>query len=230
MIARQLHDWDLTTREAVHLQEQLAPLVSAVEAPDNFRLIAGVDVSVQRLRGEGTAAVVVLDYPGLELHEVKVVHGNVPFPYVPGLLSFRELPLVLQAFEQLTVTPELVLVDGQGLAHPRRFGIAAHLGLLLDVPTIGCAKSRLIGTYEEPGVEAGSNSDLKDGDEVVGAVVRTRSGTKPVYVSIGHKVSLSQAIRWVLMSTCGFRIPEPLRLAHRTAGGLLCGQPVVSNA
>jgi deoxyribonuclease V len=221
MIVRKLHDWELNTTEAVALQKQLAPLISKKETPGDFQTVAGVDVSVFKSRGEGTAAVVVLGFPGLELLETKVVRGHVDFPYVPGLLSFRELPLVLKTFERLAVSPDLVLVDGQGVAHPRRLGIAAHLGLLLDIPAIGCAKSRLIGTYEEPGAEAGRYSDLMDGGEVIGAVVRTRTGTKPVYVSIGHKVSLPQAVKWVLACTRGFRVPEPLRLAHQAAGGYL---------
>ncbi len=186
----------------------------------DVHFIAGVDVAIQR-RGEGTASVVVLSYPELKLVEDSNVQGEVDFPYVPGLLSFRESPLLIKAFEGLKITPDLVLVDGQGVAHPRRFGIAAHLGLLLDIPTIGCAKSRLCGTFEEPGVEAGSTSNLKDVDEVIGRVVRTRTNTRPVYVSVGHKVSLRQAVIWTLRCCRGFRLPEPTRLAHQAAGGFL---------
>ncbi len=221
MIIRRLHEWQVSTSEAIALQKQLASQVSHDEISGDFRFIAGVDVSIPGLHEEGTAAVVVLNYPALELLEEKRVRGRITFPYVPGLLSFREAPLILEAFEQLDITPDLVLVDGQGIAHPRRFGIAAHLGLFLDVPTIGCAKSRLCGTYEEPGIEAGSSTDLLNEGEVIGEVVRTRKGTKPVYVSVGHKISLRQAVRWVLMCCRGFRLPEPTRLAHQSAGGHL---------
>ena len=223
MIIRHLHEWQASTSEAIALQKQLALQVSQDEASDAFRYIAGVDVSTSRWHEEGTAAVVVLNYPALELQEEKRVRGRIVFPYVPGLLSFREAPLILEAFEQLDITPDLVFVDGQGIAHPRRFGIAAHLGLLLDVPTIGCAKSRLCGMYEEPGIEAGSSTDLLDEGEVIGEVVRTRKGTKPVYVSVGHKISLRQAVRWTLRCCRGFRLPEPTRLAHQAAGGHLPG-------
>jgi len=219
MIIRRLHEWQVSTSQAIALQKQLASRVSLDEMSGAFRYIAGVDVSTSRWHEEGTAAVVVLNYPEFELLEEKRVRGRIDFPYVPGLLSFREAPLILEAFEQLTITPDLVLVDGQGIAHPRRFGIAAHLGLFLDVPTIGCAKSRLCGTYEEPGTEAGSSTELLDEGEVIGEVVRTRKGTKPVYVSVGYKISLRQAVRWVLMCCRGFRLPEPTRLAHQSAGG-----------
>jgi deoxyribonuclease V len=219
MIIRRLHEWQVSTSVAIALQKQLASQVSRDETSGAFRYIAGVDVSTSRVYEEGTAAVVVLSYPALEILEEKRVRGQVNFPYVPGLLSFREAPLILEAFEQLTITPDLVLVDGQGIAHPRRFGIAAHLGLFLDIPTIGCAKSRLCGMYEEPGAEAGSSTDLLDDGEVIGEVVRTRKSTKPIYVSIGHKISLRQAVRWVLMCCRGFRLPEPTRLAHQAAGG-----------
>ena len=164
---------------------------------------------------------VTLRYPELIVAAGQTAQGTVEFPYVPGLLSFRELPLVLRAFEEMASAPDLVFVDGQGIAHPRRFGIAAHLGLLLDVPTIGCAKSWLIGDHEEPGMEAGSYTPLVDGGETIGAVVRTRSGVKPVYVSIGHKVSLEQAVQWVLACCRGYRLPEPTRMAHQAAGGHL---------
>jgi deoxyribonuclease V len=223
MIIRHLHEWQASTSEAIALQKQLASQICQDESSGNFRYIAGVDVSTSRWHEEGTAAVVVLNYPALELLEEQRVRGRITFPYVPGLLSFREAPLILEAFEQLNITPDLVLVDGQGIAHPRRFGIAAHLGLFLDVPTIGCAKSRLCGKCEEPGTEAGNSTDLLDGGEVIGEVVRTKKSTKPVYVSVGHKISLRQAVRWVLMCCRGFRLPEPTRLAHQAASGHLRG-------
>ena len=223
MKIRQLHEWRISTTAAIKLQKQLALLVSLNETPDNFKYIAGVDVSIDRLHKEGIAAVVVLSYPKLELLEVSRLRGMVDFPYVPGLLSFREAPITLEAFSKLSITPDLVFVDGQGIAHPRRFGIAAHLGLVLDIPTIGCAKSRLCGLCEEPGIVVGDCTDLKDGDEIIGRVLRTKSGTKPVYVSVGHKISLKQATKWVLNCCQGFRLPEPTRLAHQAAGGHLQG-------
>jgi deoxyribonuclease V len=216
-----LHEWRVTTARAREIQSELAPRISREGAVTLPRFIAGVDVSVSWWAKEGTAAVVVLSYPDFELVEVQVVTGGLDFPYVPGLLTFREAPLTLAACEKLRVTPDLFIVDGQGVAHPRRIGLASHLGLCLDVPTIGCAKSRLCGEYEEPSVEMGSYTELKDNEEVVGAVVRTRSGVRPVFVSVGHKINLSEAIRWTLTCCRGYRIPEPARLAHQAAGGFL---------
>jgi deoxyribonuclease V len=168
-----------------------------------------------------TGAVVVLEYPGLNLVEVSVIRGTVNFPYIPGLLSFREAPLVLRAFQALETTPDLVLVDGQGIAHPRRIGLASHLGLFLDVPTIGCAKSRLCGSHEVPGIEAGEYTELMDKQEIIGVVLRTKVRTKPVYVSIGHRIDLPTAVYWVRECCKGYRLPEPTRLAHQAAGGNL---------
>jgi len=216
-----LHEWRVTTARARQIQLELAPRVSREGTVVNPRFIAGADVSVSRWARTGTAALVVLSYPALELAEVQVVSGNIDFPYVPGLLTFREAPLVLAAFEKLRVTPDLLIVDGQGFAHPRRIGLASHLGLCLGIPVIGCAKSRLSGEYVEPDFERSSFSPLVDAGEVIGAAVRTRSGVKPVFVSVGHKISLEDSIRWVLACCRGYRIPEPTRLAHQAAGGFL---------
>lgn len=164
---------------------------------------------------------VVLSYPELEIAEVQTVEDSIDFPYVPGLLSFREAPLTLAACGQLSVTPDLILVDGQGIAHPRRLGLASHLGLFLDTPTIGCAKSRLCGSHFEPADEPGSHAELVDNDEVIGAVLRTKAKVKPIYVSIGHRVDLESAIYWVTECCRGYRLPEPTRLAHLAAGGNL---------
>lgn len=215
------HDWHPSTVAATQLQKQLASQVSQRPMTDDVHLIAGIDVSVSR-SGEGTAAVVILDYPGLQLVESKNLRGQIDFPYIPGLLSFREIPLVLKTCEQITNVPDLIFVDGQGIAHPRRFGIASHLGLLLDIPTIGCAKSRLYGTHQTPGIQAGNFAELLDSNnDVIGVALRTRDGIRPLYVSIGHKISLEQSIRWVLACCRGFRLPEPARMAHRAAGGNL---------
>lgn len=221
MIVRNIHEWQMSPSEAIALQKRLASQVSVQETNGTFRYIAGVDVSTYRWREDGVAAVVVLSYPELELLEEKTARGRISFPYVPGLLSFREAPLILEAFRQLVFTPDLIIVDGQGLAHPRRFGIAAHLGLILNVPTIGCAKSRLCGTYQEPDFTVGSSTDLLYKDDIIGQVVRTRRGVKPVYVSVGHKIGLYQAVHWVLKCCRGYRLPEPTRLAHQAAGGQL---------
>lgn len=215
------HNWQVSINEAKDIQRRLAVQVSRSNQITTPRFIAGVDISVSRSSGIATGAVVILRFPELSLVEVRVVSGELHFPYVPGLLSFRESPLVLSVFEGLTITPDLILVDGQGLAHPRRMGLASHLGLLLDTPAIGCAKSLLCGRHGVPGDEPGSCAELTDKDEVIGAVLRTKYGVRPVYVSIGHKVDLPNAINWVLNCCRGYRLPEPTRLAHLAAGGNL---------
>jgi deoxyribonuclease V len=215
------HDWEVSPAEAVKIQAALAGEISRTGNIENPRYIAGVDISVNRWEKTGIGAVVVLSYPGLEVVEIRVVTDRIEFPYVPGLLSFREAPLILAACEQLTVAPDIIMVDGQGIAHPRRMGLASHLGLLLGVPTIGCAKSRLCGHHVAPGNEAGSYTDLVDRNEVIGAVLRTKTSVEPIYVSIGHKIDLVGAIEWVLKCCRGYRLPEPTRLAHQAAGGNL---------
>ncbi|UCC16177.1 MAG: deoxyribonuclease V, partial [Dehalococcoidales bacterium] len=167
------------------------------------------------------ASVVLLNYPDLEIIDIQKASGPLEFPYVPGLLSFRELPLTLAACEKLSITPDLVIVDGQGIAHPRRFGLASHLGVLTDIPTIGCAKSRLCGSHTEPHNKPGDFSHVVDKDEIIGAALRTKQGVKPVYVSVGHKISLNTAIKWVINCCRGYRLPQPTRLAHLAAGGNL---------
>ena len=219
MEVHNLHDWQVSTAQAFHIQRELAARVSRRSEVNEPSFIAGVDISASRAQDMAAGAVVVMDYPALQLVEVKTVNDKLAFPYIPGLLSFRESPLVLAACERLTVTPDIILVDGQGLAHPRRLGLASHLGLLLNTPTIGCAKSRLCGRHEVPANEPGSLADLVDNGEVIGAVLRTKADTSPLYISIGHKVDLEAAIRWVLACCRGYRIPEPLRLAHLAAGG-----------
>ncbi len=218
---RELHSWQLSTAEAVKIQHQLAARVLREGEMVEPHYIAGVDVSVSRARKAATGAVVVLEYPGLRPVEVRVAHGEVHFPYVPGLLSFREAPLLLNVCRTLEIAPDLIVVDGQGIAHPRRIGLASHLGLFLDVPTIGCAKSRLCGRHETPGDEPGKYTDLIDRDEIIGAVLRTKVGTKPVYISIGHKIDLAAAVQWIMECCKGYRLPEPVRLAHQAAGGNL---------
>ncbi len=176
--------------------------------------MAGADVSYDRGSPTLFAAVVVLDAATLEPIEAAGVRARALFPYVPGYLSFRELPPLLEAFARLRTRPDLLIADGHGFAHPRRFGIACHLGVELGLPTLGCAKSRLVGTHREPGARRGSRVQLRDGDEVIGRVVRTREGVKPVFVSVGHRISLETACRWVLRLAPRYRLPEPVRAAH----------------
>lgn len=221
MKIERLHSWQVSLAEALDLQRRLAAQVSRSSEVANPHFIAGVDISVNKAQGMATGAVVVLNYPELRVVETKVVNGRLDFPYVPGLLSFRESPLTLAACERLTITPDLILVDGQGIAHPRRFGLASHLGLFLNTPTIGCAKSLLCGQHEVPGEKPGSYAEVVDKGEVIGAALRTNLGVKPIYVSIGHKVDLQAAIYWVLECCRGYRLPEPTRLAHLAAGGHL---------
>ena len=216
-----LHNWRVSITEALDIQLRLAARVSRISEVITPHFIAGVDISVGKTQEMATGAVIILSYPELRLVETKIVNEKLNFPYIPGLLSFRESPLVLAACEKLTVTPDLILVDGQGVAHPRRMGLASHLGLFLDTPTIGCAKSRLCGSHKELGVEPGSSVELVDDGEVIGAVLRTKLGASPLYVSIGHKVDLQTAVHWVLECCRGYRVPEPTRLAHLTAGGNL---------
>jgi deoxyribonuclease V len=213
----QRHPWDVTPEQARDIQNGLRQRVLTTPCPGPLRTVVGVDVGVRG--GVARAAVVVLSYPELATMERAVIDMPVTFPYVPGLLAFRECPAVLRAFEKLHLDPDLIIVDGQGLAHPRRFGIACHLGVLLDRPTIGCAKSRLIGTFEAPALPAGSWAPLWDAGETIGAVLRTRDGASPLFVSIGHKVDLETAIRLVLSCCRGRRLPETTRLAHQAASG-----------
>ncbi len=217
MKIRQLHPWDLSPREAMALQRELASRVVRDGSPadEDVRFVAGSDVAFDNARGRAAGAIVVLAYPSLEVVEEATVEVPVPFPYVPGLLSFRETPVLLEAFAALKHTPDLLMVDGHGYAHPRRFGFACHLGLLLDLPTIGVAKSRLVGVPARVGEPRGSRADLVDGGEVIGSLLRTRERVKPVYVSIGHRISLAAAERWVLACATRYRLPEPTRLADK---------------
>jgi len=214
-----MHEWHVTTTQAINIQSNLAKQVSTTSEMKKPRFIAGIDVSMNRIQATACAAVVILSYPGLELAEVKVFRDTINFPYIPGLLSFREAPVILKAFETLNICPDLVIVDGQGIAHPRRFGLASHLGLWLDIPTIGCAKSLLCGKCDTPEIEIGSHTKIFDVGITIGASVRTKEGVKPVFVSTGHKVDLDSAIHWVLQCCNGHRLPEPTRLAHLAAGG-----------
>lgn len=215
------HGWDLTPAAAIALQRQLAARVERDDRCDGIATIAGVDVAYGRRGGPARAAACLFDAAGLfdggglRPLDAAVCTLAAAFPYVPGLLSFREAPAAIAALGRLARRPDLLLCDGQGIAHPRRIGIASHLGLWLDIPAIGVAKSRLVGTHAEPGPAPGDWAPLCDGGEVIGAVVRTRPGVRPIYVSTGHRVSLATAIAIVLACTSRFRLPEPIRAADR---------------
>jgi deoxyribonuclease V len=215
------HDWKVDSCQARDLQSRLSRSVIRYGSKLAPHTIAGIDVSITRFSKIGRAAVVVLNWPSLEPIDLSMAEGKIDFPYIPGLLSFREAPLVLEAWKRLRVHPDLIMVDGQGIAHPRRLGIASHLGIILDVVSIGCAKSRLIGENKVLSECAGTHEPLFDHGEVIGAAVRTRRAVKPVYVSIGHKIDLESSISWVLKCCRGLRLPEPTRLAHLAAGGHL---------
>jgi deoxyribonuclease V len=214
----ELHRWDMTPKAAIALQKQLAKRIRLdCRLTQPVRYVAGVDVSYRRGGNDFFAAVVVLQLPELKLEEQVTASGRVTFPYVPGLLSFRELPVVLQAFGKLHAVPDAVLVDGQGIAHPRRFGIASHLGLWLDLPTVGCAKSRLCGEHDLPGRHRGDRVPLVLESEPVGTVLTTRDNIKPLYVSPGHLLDVPTAAELVMRCLGRCRLPEPTRLAHLLA-------------
>ncbi len=211
------HRWDLTPAEARALQTELADQVVRTDRFNRLDLVAGVDIGFEDQGRTTRAAVIVLSLPELGLLEHVVVRRPTDFPYVPGLLSFREIPAAVEAVARLARTPELLVCDGQGLAHPRRFGLASHLGWLLDVPSIGVAKSRLIGAFDPPANRRGAWTPLTDRGEPIGAALRTRADVKPVFVSTGHRVSLASAVALALACTRRYRLPETTRHAHRLA-------------
>jgi deoxyribonuclease V len=214
-----MHDWDVTPAEAREIQERLRSRVVRRAARRTPRFVAGTDVGFPDGGRTTRAAVAVLSFPDLTLVDQAVVHRPTHFPYVPGLLSFREVPALLDALAALATRPDYVLCDGQGIAHPRRFGLACHLGVLTDLPTVGVAKRRLCGEYEAPGVERGAQSALMDRGERIGTVLRTRRAVSPLFVSVGHRMTLPGAVSLVLACTPRFRLPETTRQAHRLASG-----------
>jgi len=229
-----LHSWNVSYKKAVEIQKRLEKSIVLTCAAKNFTFIAGADVSYLPTRqnefvgpacrdsSAGTkksemfyASIVVFELKTMEMVEAVTASGKVDFPYIPGLLSFRESPILLKAFAKIKSNPDVIILDAQGIAHPRGIGLASHIGLLLDKPSIGCAKTRLIGDYHEMGEEVGCYSHLTVQDKVVGAVLRTRKNVKPVFVSPGHKIDLNTSIDLVLKSCCGYRLPEPVRQAHK---------------
>lgn len=214
-----MHAWDVAPKEAIAIQRELSMRVRLAPLSKEVRTIGGADVSMNRFAKDGFAGFVTLSYPNCEIVDHAVAAGPIPFPYIPGLLSFREIPLLMSAWEMLEMKPDVLVVDGTGIAHPRRIGIATHLGLLLGVPTIGCAKSVLTGTYEEPSNEPGASSYLFDRynkEEVIGAALRTKRNVKPVFISPGHLITLEESLSLIQKCVRKHRLPEPTRHAHNT--------------
>ena len=235
MKIKKLHKWNVSYSKAIELQKKLAGKLQFKPVKTPPKLIAGLDCALSTEGQRIIACVILLRWPDLEIIETKQAVRKLSFPYIPGLLSFREAPACIAAVEKLKHTPDIFLIDGQGIAHPRRLGLATHLGLFFDKPTIGCAKSRLTGCFEEPPLQKGSYTLLKNekyakcqtshepritNHEIIGAVVRTRTNVKPLFVSVGHKCSLKDAVKITLSCAIKYRLPEPTRLAHQLVGKL----------
>ncbi|GAX35069.1 deoxyribonuclease V [Nodularia sp. NIES-3585] len=218
MKINQHHAWPLTTEDAIAIQESLRDqVIRSDKIKQPVQYVAGVDMGFESNGTISRAAVAVLSFPDLQVIETSLAYRPTAFPYIPGLLSFREIPAVLDALEKIQITPDIILCDGQGIAHPRRFGIASHLGVILDMPTIGVAKSLFVGQHDQLPDTKGSWKPLIHQGETIGAVLRTRTGVKPVYVSIGHQISLTTAIDYVLSCTPKYRLPETTRIADKLA-------------
>jgi deoxyribonuclease V len=208
------HPWNVWPGEAIEIQKRLEPFLRLTRLRQPVQYVAGADVSASKHSDLAWAGVVICSYPELATVEEKWVSGKSTFPYIPGMLSFREIPVLLRALKRLSVQPDVILCDGQGMAHPRRMGLASHLGVLLGRPTIGCAKSRLVGEFSEPANEKGRFSLLRHKDLIIGAVARTRAGVKPVFVSPGNQITLEESLQIVFRCCPKYRIPEPIRKAH----------------
>ncbi len=210
----QLHHWNVSPKEAVKIQKSLADKILIRPRPAHLNYIAGADIAYNKRSNYFFAAVVILDYSTLETVEIQTASGISTFPYISGLLSFREIPLLIKCFEKISIIPDVVMCDSQGYAHPRRFGLACHLGLLLNLPTIGCAKSRLIGDGKLPDYRKGNYTDLIDKNELIGAILRSKDNTNPLFISPGHLININKSVEIVLKSCVRYRIPEPTRRAH----------------
>ncbi|MFW5923705.1 MAG: deoxyribonuclease V [Planctomycetota bacterium] len=217
-ISRELHEWEVSYAEARQIQCELKNRVRFMPLPEPVEFVAGADMAFSREEGLFFATVVIMTYPDMEIVETRSVRREADFPYIPGLLSFREGPAVLRAFSKVKTRPDVVIFDGQGIAHPRRLGLAAHVGLWLDIPSIGCAKSRLIGENESPGSEKGAHVPLIEDGERIGTVLRTRTDVKPVFVSPGHLCNQRDAWEMVLECAIRYKMPEPTRQAHLAVG------------
>ena len=211
---RQLHPWNVTHQEAIKIQKELCSHVILKKLPEPVKYVAGTDVAFSKKTNAAWACVVVLSFPELKKTDEACIKGRTNFPYVPGLLSFREIPFILEALKKLRIEPDLIFCDGQGIAHPRGLGLASHLGILIEKPTIGCAKTRLVGEFTEVDQNRGDYRYLFYKGKRVGAVVRTRSGVKPLFISPGYAVSMGDAVRLILKCGGRYRIPEPTRQAH----------------
>jgi len=219
-----LHPWDVTYKEAVKIQKELKDKVVLKNIDNRIRYVAGLDVSYARGSDIMWAGVVILDFPSLNKAEEVWSQKKVSFPYIPGLLSFREIPALLEALRKIEIEPDLIFCDGQGIAHPRGLGLASHLGIILNKPTIGCAKSRLVGTYNQVGERKGNYAYLTYKNRVIGAVVRTRSKLKPIFVSPGYGIMLNDCVKFVLETCSTYRIPEPTRQAHLLVNSVRSGK------
>lgn len=226
MKIRHLHGWDVSPQEAIQIQKKLRSRLDLTKSPGAIERVAGTDVSFSKKSGSIWAGVVVFSYPELHRIEEQWIKDRVRFPYIPGLLSFRELPVLLKALEKIRTDPHLILCDGQGIAHPRGLGIASHLGLLVDRPTIGCAKSRLVGEFSQVGEKKGSYVPLLYKEQVVGAVVRTKRRVRPLFISPGNGISLDDSVKIVLDCCGSYRMPEPSRQAHLLVSSLRRRQEV----
>jgi len=216
------HNWNVSYDRARELQNELVAklILHDEDLPDKIKTIAGADISYSRNSNIFFAVVIILDFPTMEIIEQASFSEKVDFPYIPGLLTFREGPVLLKAFRKLSFPPDVIIFDGHGISHPRGVGLASHMGLFLNIPSIGCAKTKLVGSYDEAGSEPGDYSTLVYNDEIRGVVLRTKKNVKPVFVSQGHKIGLEKAIDITLSSCRGYRLPEPTRKAHLAVNGI----------
>lgn len=216
MNIKDLHPWTVTYRRAAEIQQELKQKLRLRDhdSPEQINIIAGADISYSKQDDLFYAAVILMEFPSMKTVEERTTVEKAPFPYIPGLLSFREGPALLKIFKGLHHTPDVAVFDGQGIAHPRGVGLASHMGLFLDIPTIGCAKTRLVGQYSEPGKEMGNYTDLIFDERIVGAVLRTKKKVKPVFISPGYKIGIKRAVAVVLDCCRGYKLPEPTRRAH----------------
>lgn len=220
---KNLHRWNITYKEAIALQEKLREKIKFTENNVEAKIVIGADVAYDKKNNLCVAACVVYDVRKNKILQKIIKKGKVNFPYIPGLLSFREGPILLKAFKGIKFPYDVAILDGQGYAHPRRFGLASHISLWIEKPTVGCAKSRLIGEYQMPSNEVGDWSELKDKDEMIGAVVRTRKNVKPIFVSVGNQINIENAIEIILKCCRGYRLPEPIRIAHNYVNTFIRG-------